>query len=394
LSPRSARVASRLSGLELGFALWGVSLCLLLAGCGTSTVRRAADRGAGELSGGAAQVRWRAVVHHHELFEPTAGECATGVVVEDKIIVGTRGRQVVALSTEDGRRHWLVEVSGQVDGEAVYDPDRNQVLVGTDDGALTALDPASGAVRWRFVGQGSLYRRPQVDGARIYFATSTDKIYALSAADGTYIWEYDREPPEGFTIHGYGAPSVVDGLVFAGFSDGMLVALSASDGVVQWARSLVAATQTFVDVDTQPQIDGERVLATSYGGGLYALERSSGSVQWRVPFEGASSATLQGDRLFFISPRGGVHAADPATGNILWQVNLPDAGELSIPRPTSDLLAVSGSRTGLYLIDPETGRIAQRFFPGRGICAAPAVADGSLYILSNGGSLYRLDIAR
>ena len=57
-------------------------------------------------------------------------------------------------------------------------------------------------------------------------------------------WQYERETPEGFTIHGYAVPHQEGRIVFAGFSDGYLVALRAESGALLWSRSLAARRAT------------------------------------------------------------------------------------------------------------------------------------------------------
>jgi hypothetical protein len=54
----------------------------------------------------------------------------------------------------------------------------------------------------------------------------------------------------------------------------------------------------------------------------------------------------------------------------------------------------SGSRAGLFVVNRATGELVEIFNPGHGICAAPTIDEAArrLYVLSNGGALYRLDL--
>ena len=61
-------------------------------------------------------------------------------------------------------------------------------------------------------------------------------MVSLEAQGGKWRWQYEREAPEGFTIHGHAAPRAHDGSVFAGFSDGYLVSLNGQNGEVMWAK--------------------------------------------------------------------------------------------------------------------------------------------------------------
>jgi outer membrane protein assembly factor BamB len=281
-------------------------------------------------------------------------------------------------------------------------------------------------VRWSYRGKGAIERAPEFSRARgggdgagelVYFATASDRVYALEAATGKWRWQYERETPEGFTIHGYAGPRLHGNQLLAGFADGYLVSLAAASGEVQWARSLASVSDQFVDVDSTPALahgdgdgdngdnaaagptadvrgaDAHTAYVSSYSGGLYALDARDGNVRWRLPVEGAGAVTLADDRLYFAAPRQGVHATD-ATGRVLWRQGLTAAGDLSRPQVRGRYLIFSGSRAGMFVVDRGNGELLDVFNPGQGVCAAPTLdpATGRLYVLSNGGSLYALDL--
>lgn len=366
---------------------------LLAAACGSATVRRPADSHR-DLPAGVLHLRWRTTLHEHGLFEPRPEECATGALVDDRLIIGSRAGKVVALSRTDGRVLWTTPVSGAVDAETRHDKPRGQVYVGTDDGALYALDPTSGKIRWTAAGKGAIERVPELSGDAVYVATATDRVFAVEAGTGRFRWQYERETPEGFTIHGHSGPRLADGLLFVGFSDGYLAALEATSGEVIWAKSLAAASEQFVDVDSTPIVLRGTVYASSYSGGLYALDAREGEVRWRLGIEGASAMRVVDGRLFVAAPRDGL-AALTLEGQVLWRQGLADAGDLTAPAAAGPYLVFSGSRAGLFVVDRASGRLLQLFNPGRGMCAAPAIgADGrELYVLSNSGTLYAVDVA-
>jgi outer membrane protein assembly factor BamB len=182
--------------------------------------------------------------------------------------------------------------------------------------------------------------------------------------------------------------------VLAGFADGYLVSLDGTTGEVVWARSLAAVSDQFVDVDSTPTIVGDVVYASSYSGGLYALDAKDGALRWRIGIEGAGSVRALGERLYFAAPRQGLHAAN-LDGHVVWRQGLTQAGDLTAPIAAGHLLVFSGSRAGLFIVERDSGKLLDVFNPGSGICA-PAVLDpagGRLYVLSNGGALYALDLA-
>jgi outer membrane protein assembly factor BamB len=349
------------------------------------------------------QIRWRVELHEHGLFEASPEECASGVLAHGRFVVGSRAGSVVGVDPTTGHLDWAVPVSGGVDSDARYDADLDQVYVGADDGSFYALDAQRGGTRWAYRGKGAIERAAAFGGkgaasGLVYVATAADRLFALEAATGKWKWGYERETPEGFTIHGYAGPRLAEGRVFTGFADGFLVALAAGTGEVQWARSLASASDQFVDVDATPALvsggaRGDTLFTSSYSGGLYAVDARDGNVRWRVATEGVGTITPFGDRLYFAAPRQGLHATD-LEGHVVWRQGLTEAGDLTAPAVVGRYLIFSGSRAGLFVVDREGGDLLELFNPGQGICAAATIDPASrrLFVLSNGGTLYALDL--
>jgi outer membrane protein assembly factor BamB len=172
------------------------------------------------------------------------------------------------------------------------------------------------------------------------------------------------------------------------------VALNAGSGEVVWARSLATTSEQFVDVDTTPALKGDLAYVSSYSGGLCAVELNDGLIKWRLPIEGVGDISVSDNRLFFVAPRQGVHAAD-LDGHVIWRQGLTEAGDLTQPMVVGRYLIFSGSRAGLFVVDRATGNLLEIFNPGHGVCAAPTLDEktGRLYVLSNSGSFYALDLS-
>jgi outer membrane protein assembly factor BamB len=364
----------------------------LTAACASMTVRSPVPTDEHAHPAGLLQIRWRTELHQHGLFEPSPEECASGAVAKGRLVIGSRAGAIVGVDTERGLIQWLTPASGGIDSQARYDAAHDQVYVGADDGTLYTLDP-SGRIRWTYHAKGAIERAPETAGDMVYVATAADHLFALDATSGKWRWQYERETPEGFTIHGYAGPRVLGNEVLIGFSDGYLVSLSGGSGEIVWARSLAAVSDQFVDVDSTPAVRGDVVYASSYSGGLHALNARDGTVRWRLGIEGVGTVRPIGDRLYFAAPRQGLHAVD-LDGHVIWRQGLTQAGDLTEPMGVGRYLVFSGSRAGLFVVDREDGRLMEVFNPGFGVCASATLdpSGSRLYVLSNGGSLYALDI--
>ncbi len=338
-------------------------------------------------------MRWHTRIHDYPLSDAHPEECATGALVGSRLVLGSRGGSVVGVDIGSGAVTWTTPISGGVDGEARYDKERGQVYVGSDDGYLYALDPDQGSVRWSSKFKGAIDRGPEIGGAGLFLATAADRVFAVDPKDGKMRWQYQRDTPEGFTIHGYAVPRQSGALVYAGFSDGYLVALHADTGDLLWSHSLAAASEQFVDVDANPIVLGDKLFAASFSGGLYALRAKDGEVLWHLLIDGTNALALGAANLYAMSSHDGLVAVS-LQGNILWRQGLPGAGDLTVPVEVGPYLVFSGSRQGLFIVERNSGKVIQIFDPARGMCAAPTVdREGrSLYVLANSGTLYALDL--
>lgn len=374
-------------------AALAVSSAILGLACSTATIRREVTPHH-DFPAGVAQMRWHTAIHPHPQSESQPEECATGALVGRYLVLGSRGGSIVGVDVGTGAVSWSTRVAGGIDGNARYDRQRGVVYVGSDDGYLYAVEPEQGRIRWSAKFRGPIEHAPDIGPDALYLATGADRVFAVDPADGKTRWQYERDTPEGFTIHGYAAPRRHGELVYAGFSDGYLVALRADNGKIVWSRSLAAASEQFVDIDATPIIVGDQLLAASFSGGLYGLGPKDGEVLWHTLIDGTSAIALGAEHLYAMSSREGLAAVSPQ-GNILWRQGMPDAGDLTMPAEIGPYLVFSGSRAGLFLADRHTGKILQVFDPARGMCAAPAVdpAGGALYVLANSGVLYGLDVS-
>ena len=360
--------------------------------CSTATVRRDVAEHH-DYPAGVAQMRWHTPIHAHPPAEGHPEECATGALVGHRLVLGSRAGAVVGVDVGSGAVSWSTPIPGGVDGDARYDQQRGQVYVGSDDGYLYAIEPEAGKIRWSAKFRGAIEHGPEIAGDGLFLATAADRVFAVDPTDGKARWQYERETPEGFTIHGNAAPRRHGDMVYAGFSDGYLAALRADTGELVWSRSLAGASDQFVDVDATPIVEGDNLFAASFSGGLFGLRPKDGEVLWHTLIDGTNAIALGTGNLYAVSSREGL-AAVSLQGNILWRQGLPAAGDLTVPVEIGPYLVFSGSREGLFIVDRRSGKLLQVFDPARGMCAAPTVDQqgGALYVLANGGVLYALDL--
>lgn len=129
------------------------------------------------------------------------------------------------------------------------------LMAGQKSGAVYALDPASGELRWtKRVGRGGVlggihFGLSAANG--VVFVPVSDfpdgqehslsarpGLFALDAASGDYVWKVEAENAcsgKRFCEPGYGAPvTITDQMVLAGSTDGYLRIFDAANGQLLW----------------------------------------------------------------------------------------------------------------------------------------------------------------
>lgn len=312
-----------------------------------------------------------------------------GVAVDPQrglALVGSRDGWLHAFRP-DGTVAWELKGGGgfgtpTVDGDTVY--------VGSSDGKLYAVAIPTGKARWTYDAKEDLSTRPALAGGLVLVASLQDTVFAVDAATGAWRWHHRREQkPDTLTIHGAASVSVGGGVAFAGYSDGFVAALDVGTGQARWERQ-VAPSGTHLDVDSIA-LDGDRLYAAAYSGAVLAVDARSGDAVWSRPAPGATRVAVGAGSVFAVTASS-ILALAPASGAVLWTAPL-DGSPGGTPAMAGKWLVVPAGSGGLRWLEAATGRTLRRFEPGTGVLAAPGVGGGRVYVLSNGGDLFALDLS-
>ena len=314
--------------------------------------------------------------------------------------------KVSAFDAATGNRLWRIPTRGEDDdstnigGGLSVDQGVLYAVNGLAD--VLAIDAGTGSVRWRRNTGTPARSAPTIAEGRMYYVTFDDRVIALDITDGRQIWSYHAVSAT-TSLLGQPAPAYADGLVIAGFGSGELAALRADSGAVAWTDSLAAAGQgSITDLSAirgLPVVINGRVYAIGLGGLCLAIDLRSGRRLWEREIGGSDTPWIAGDWMFVVTANQQITAIGRTEGRPAWVADLPkfedekkkkDPIHWFGPVLAGDRLIVAGDNGELLNLSPYTGEILGRQDLSGPASLAPSVADGTLYVVTDNGSLTAL----
>jgi len=343
-----------------------------------------------------------------------------------RVFVGSSDHGLYALRASDGSSLWRFETLGVVQSEPYYDEELDTVFFGSHDGALYAVRAQDGTLVFRFAAGAEVAKRPVRLGETLFFANASDYLFAIDRRTGKPKWQVHRTSALGMEVSGHAGPAVDprSGLVYMAYSDGHVVAYDAKDGAERWTPVDLSAdaeqatggeAPRYLDVDTTPVLDdhpqGKVVYVAAYGAGVVALDAVTGSRVWSSEKTvGVTDLMVYRDAAHDPSPHGpdrggppvppykvlvassassGLWGLDPTTGRVLWRNAVPDGGVTS-PTQVAGALLVGTTRYGLFLLSPRNGRVIDGVDFGGGFAQTPSAYGNHAYVVTNTGTFLGL----
>lgn len=328
------------------------------------------------------------------------------VIVGGRVFALDTDNKVSAYDAANGRKIWDRDIRPKNEKEDVIAgglaASPTALFVTTGYREMVALNPADGKTLWRVRLTSPARAAPTIDGNNLYVMTVDNRVVSLDATDGHLKWEYEGTE-ETTSLVGAASPAASGEIVLAALSNGDLTALRVENGSVAWSDSLLSlagrggmGASTLPDAAGLPVIDQNLVLGASYGGHSAALDYRSGQNLWQKEVGSGKSLWVAGTRVFMIGASAELIAIGRESGAILWSLPLdqlsqsPNARNSMLwygPMMVEGKLLLVSPEGVIHFVSPENGAELGRLESGEPAAAAPMIAGGTLFLLSQDGTL-------
>jgi outer membrane protein assembly factor BamB/HEAT repeat protein len=254
-------------------------------------------------------------------------------------------------------------------------------------------------IAWTFEIDEPIKAAPTALGDTVYIGAEDNSVYALEAATGATVWEYERDEPASSglgDLFGDGgapdtnrsSPAVVGTDLYIGHcrSDGAeFYNLHAKTGECHWTYTADA------DVYSSPAVVDELVYIGTTKGDVVALNAATGSVQWTatIATELTASPTVVGGVVYIGSTEGSVHALDATDGTERWTYPTADC-ITATPAVSNATVYVGSYDTNVYALDAVDGTELWSVETGTSVHGSTAVSGGTVYV-GSGESVLAID---
>lgn len=329
---------------------------------------------------------------------------AQPIVLGKSIFALDTSAHLSSYSTDDGKRRWSVDVRDEKDEDDVISGgiagDGDTVFVTSGYDEVVAVDAVQGKVKWRAPLNSPSRAAPSVADGRVFVTTLNNTMLALDAADGKVLWEFAGMGQNAGLV-GAASPAIDGEFVVPAFSSGEIYALRASNGNVAWSDNLANSLRlggltALSDIRGLPVVEDNIAYAVSFGGKMAAIDMRTGSRVWQRDIASARTPWVSGNRVFLISTNGQIVSLNKDDGSVVWVSQLArfkdkeeKTGPIFWTGPllAGDRLLAFSSDGRIAEINPDQGTLIKEWNTGDDVRISPVIAGGTLYILSEDGSL-------
>ena len=313
---------------------------------------------------------------------------------------------LTAFSSGSGGQNWKVDLTPEGErGKEGFGgglaADGGTIFAATGFGEILAISATSGEIQWRQSFGAPFRAAPAAANGLVVAVTRDNRAVGLDAADGRVRWRLPAASTDAGLLGG-ASPVIASQLVVLPYASGELVGVEGRSGRRVWSAVLTGgrkglARAAITDVSGDPIVVGPYIIAANQSGRMLAIDGRGGRRVWTRNVGSAAPLWAAGDTIFVVSDDAQVMRLSARDGATLWSVQMrefkdeedrEDAIAYSGPVLVSGQLLVTDSLGNLHSFDAMTGAQGVGAKIDGGSLTGPVVANGTVYVLSDKGTLY------
>lgn len=332
--------------------------------------------------------------HPGKGIDKKVGYSLRPAVVDNRIFTtDVRGR-VTAFGVQKGKKQWSVATGFEISTSLFANDD--VILFGTRNGDAVALSADDGSLLWQQTLSSEVLSVPASDGRLAIFVTQDGEITAFDLATGESKWAYSVLVPA-LILRGGSIPLIEDGLLYLGLASGKVIALKMADGSLVWEQQVAIVDgdsdlDRLVDIVNNLIIEQGGLFVATYQGSVAVIDAARGQMFWEHDISTHVPMSYYLSKLFIATSQGDVKALYERNGEDVWKQDAMHGRQLTAALIQSGYVVVGDKMGWLYWLDPEDGKIAARYRVGRHFAGAPIVENDILYVLSARGRLSAIKV--
>jgi outer membrane assembly lipoprotein YfgL len=311
------------------------------------------------------------------------------VAVNDATLtVANSDGAVIALDAASGRELWRASAGGPL--AAGVGSDGTTAAVVTRNNELVAF--SAGKEVWRQQLNALSYTPPLVAGARVFVLGGDRSISAYDGATGRRLWSQQRQG-EPLVLRQAGVLLAVRDTLVVG-QGGRLSGLNPLNGTARWDAPIATArgindVERLVDLVGRVSRVGDSVCARAFQAAVGCVDTTTGRTVWTQRANGAEGIDGDAAGIFGTENPGTVVGWRRDTGQRTWTNDTLLHRGVGTPLALGRSVVVGDSFGFVHLLSREDGTLLNRLATdGSGIAAAPAAAGNTLVVVTRNGGVH------
>jgi len=303
---------------------------------------------------------------------------SSAAIVGSTVFVGSQKGELTSLNLDDGSVYWKYKIDDPI-GESSPAYGADVVYFGDLAGWLHAVNAKDGKKLWAYKTGSEIKSSPVIVGDRVLIVSYDENLYCVSARTGALIWKFKTNGP----VHS--TPGIYNGMALIAGCDEQFRGIRISDGKEAFSVSSEAYT------GASPAIRGDAAFYGTFNNEVLMVGLTDHRIGWRYQhpqrkFPFYSSAAVTSDRVVIGGRDKLVHGLD-LSGKGVWTFTTRARVESS-PAVADGRVFVGSNDGKFYVLNLSTGAKLWEFTAGAPLSASPAIAKGRIVIGSQDGKLY------